>query len=94
MGTVTGIDARDVPLGHRTLAPPVAVERGGELGMFHLGSTAVVFLEKRAMGSWLVDEGPVRYGQTLLRAARGAHANGTNGAHGTNGALHGAGGAT
>jgi phosphatidylserine decarboxylase len=44
--TVSAIDARDVPLGDHVIDPPLPVERGGEIGMFHLGSTAVVFVEK------------------------------------------------
>jgi phosphatidylserine decarboxylase len=66
--TVTGIDAHDVPLGDHELDPPLRVARGGEIGVFHLGSTAVVFLEKRAAGRWLVEEGPVRFGQGLCAA--------------------------
>jgi phosphatidylserine decarboxylase len=44
--TVTAIDARDVPLGDHAVDPPRAVAVGDEIGMFHLGSTAVVFVEK------------------------------------------------
>jgi len=65
--TVTGIPDRDVPLGDHT--PSVKLERGGELGMFHLGSTVVLFLERAAMGAWIAREGAVRYGQGLVRAA-------------------------
>jgi phosphatidylserine decarboxylase len=65
--TTLGIDARDVPLGDHRFDPPLAVERGEELGIFHLGSTAVVLVERRAAGSWLVGEGPVRYGRALMR---------------------------
>ncbi len=68
--TVSGIDARDVPLGeHR---PGLELARGEELGMFHLGSTAVVFLEKQAMGRFAVEEGPIRYGEALVRPTNGA----------------------
>jgi phosphatidylserine decarboxylase len=67
--TTVGVDARDVPLGDHAFAPPRRVSRGDELGVFHLGSTAVVLTEKRAAGQWLVGEGPVRYGEALLRAA-------------------------
>jgi len=65
--TTVGIDARDVPLGDHIFDPPLRLGRGDENGVFHLGSTAVVLAEKRASGSWLVGEGPVRYGQALLR---------------------------
>jgi phosphatidylserine decarboxylase len=65
--TTVGVDARDVPLGDHVFEPPLRVARGDEIGVFHLGSTAVVLTEKRAAGSWLVGEGPVRYGQALLK---------------------------
>jgi phosphatidylserine decarboxylase len=65
--TVSGVDARDVPLGLHRLDPGLRVERGGEIGMFHLGSTAVVFLEARARGVWASSAGAsVRYGERLL----------------------------
>jgi phosphatidylserine decarboxylase len=73
--TVTGVDARDVPFGDHT--PGTKVARGDELGMFHLGSTAVVFLERHAMGAWLAREGAIRYGEPLARAADGK-SNGAN----------------
>jgi phosphatidylserine decarboxylase len=63
--TVTGIDAHDVPLEDHAFDSPMRVSRGDEIGVFHLGSTAVVFLEKRAAGRWLVEEGPVRFGEGL-----------------------------
>jgi phosphatidylserine decarboxylase len=62
--TVTGIPDRDVPLGTIEM-PPLAVERGDEIGIFRLGSTAVVFFEPGAVSKWLVDEGPLRFGQPL-----------------------------
>ena len=43
--TVCAIDARDVPLGEHVIDPALPVARGDEIGMFHLGSTAVVFVE-------------------------------------------------
>jgi phosphatidylserine decarboxylase len=63
--TVTGIDARDVPFGVHHLSRPVA--RGEEIGIFRLGSTAVVFFEPGAIASFSVDEGPVRYGQPFAQ---------------------------
>ena len=66
--TTVGVEARDVPLGDHVFEPPLRVARGEELGVFHLGSTAVVLVEKRASGRWLAGEGPVRYGQALLRS--------------------------
>jgi phosphatidylserine decarboxylase len=65
--TVTGIDARDVPFGEHRFDPPRPIRRGEELGIFHLGSTAVVFLEARALHAWCASEGSVRYGQALAR---------------------------
>jgi phosphatidylserine decarboxylase len=50
--TVTAIDARDVPLGTHVVDPPLEVDRGDEIGMFHLGSTAVVFVEKGMDRAW------------------------------------------
>ncbi|AKV03469.1 Phosphatidylserine decarboxylase [Labilithrix luteola] len=63
--TVTGIDARDVPFGEHPYEPPRHVRQGDEIGIFRLGSTAVVFFEPRAKLRWLVSEGPVRFGQPL-----------------------------
>jgi phosphatidylserine decarboxylase len=50
--TVTAIAARDVPLGDHVVDPALPVARGDEIGMFHLGSTAVVFAEKGASPPW------------------------------------------
>jgi len=74
--TAIGIDERDVPIGDHLFDPPLRTERGDEIGVFHLGSTAVVLVEQPAAGSWLVGEGPVRYGQPVLRVGtprNGAH---------------------
>jgi len=65
--TVTGIDDRDVTEGHHPYNPPLRVSRGDEVGIFRLGSTAVVFFEKNANAEWLVGEGPVRFGQPFAR---------------------------
>jgi phosphatidylserine decarboxylase len=71
--TVSGIDARDVPFGVHELSPPVRAERGDEIGIFRLGSTAVVFFEPGVVSRWLVEEGPVRFGQPFaLHTPRGA----------------------
>jgi phosphatidylserine decarboxylase len=64
--TVTGVPDRDVPLGDHF--PGALLQRGDELGMFHLGSTVVLFLERSAMGAWLAGEGAIRYGEGLVRA--------------------------
>jgi phosphatidylserine decarboxylase len=69
--TTVGIEARDVPLGDHVFDPPLRVARGDEIGIFHLGSTAVVLAEPRRGRQWVVKEGPVRYGQALLRGGTG-----------------------
>ena len=61
--TVSGIDARDVPFGVTHLSEPLDVKRGDEIGIFRLGSTAVVFFEPGVISKWVVGEGPVRFGQ-------------------------------
>jgi phosphatidylserine decarboxylase len=68
--TVSGIDARDVPLGEQKLEPGHVVARGDEIGMFHLGSTAVLFVEPGKARPWGIEGGPVRMGESL----HGAHA--------------------
>jgi phosphatidylserine decarboxylase len=70
--TTVGVPARDVPLGDHVFDPPVRVARGDEIGIFHLGSTAVVLMEERASGQWLLDEGPVRYGEPVTINQGGA----------------------
>jgi phosphatidylserine decarboxylase len=76
--TTIGVDAHDVPFGVHTFDPPRRVARGDELGIFHLGSTAVVLVEPsaRGAGKWLVPEGPVLYGQPLYRQPDDAPTNG------------------
>jgi phosphatidylserine decarboxylase len=75
--TVTGIDSRDVPFGPHELSPPVRVGRGDEIGIFRLGSTAVVFFEPGVVSRWLVGEGPVRFGQPFALHAPRKETNGT-----------------
>ncbi len=75
--TVTGVDAPDVPEGtHRLEAP---VQAGDEIGVFHLGSTAVLFAEPSAALRWEAAEGPVHYGVRIATAtgARDGAAAGT-----------------
>ncbi len=67
--TVSGIDERDVPLGTHELARPLEVQKGDELGIFHLGSTAVVLFERGAFDRWGAAEGPARMGSPLAFAA-------------------------
>jgi phosphatidylserine decarboxylase len=79
--TLGCVDGHDVPLGdHRFEDAPRPIARGEELGMFHLGSTAVVFLEPKALEKWCAGEGPILYGAPLARAAAQAHARAGNGA--------------
>jgi len=68
--TAMGVEGRDVPLGDHVFDPPLRVARGEEIGVFHLGSTAVVLVEGRASDEWLVVDGPVLYGEPLLRSLR------------------------
>ncbi len=65
--TTLGIEQRDVEPGDHRFDPGLRVERGQEIGMFHLGSTAVVLAERRAGAAWLASEGPVRLGEPVLR---------------------------
>jgi phosphatidylserine decarboxylase len=67
--TVSGVEGRDVPLGQHVLSPARPVARGEEIGMFHLGSTAVVFVEKGASAPFHAGLGPIRMGQMLARPA-------------------------
>ncbi len=55
-----------VPPGVHTIEPKVEVSPGDEIGIFHLGSTAVVLLEPGVTISRPV--GPVRYGEALTGA--------------------------
>jgi phosphatidylserine decarboxylase len=77
--TTIGVEAHDVPFGEHTFDPPRRVARGEEIGIFHLGSTAVVLVEPspKGAGKWLVPEGQVLYGQPLYRLPDGPVA--TNG---------------
>ena len=65
--TVAGVDARDVPLGHHRLEPGLQVARGDEIGIFHLGSTVVLFMEPAAF-RFVAAEGSILYGQALSRS--------------------------
>jgi phosphatidylserine decarboxylase len=66
--TVNAVPGHDVPHGTHQIDPPLPVSKGEQIGVFHLGSTAVVFAEpgvtpfRRAVG-------PVRLGQALSGAA-------------------------
>jgi phosphatidylserine decarboxylase len=69
--TVSVIEERDVPLGNHVIDPARPVARGEEIGIFHLGSTAVVFVEKGAAPTWTRRPGPVRFGEPLTDGERG-----------------------
>jgi len=56
----------DVPEGLHVVEPAQAVAKGGEIGMFHLGSTVVLFLEPGV--SIARGLGPVLLGESLLVA--------------------------
>lgn len=65
--SATGIDAPDVPPGVHRFEPPIPVERGSEIGVFHLGSTVVLLLEK---GVHIERQpGRIRYGESLVKPA-------------------------
>lgn len=63
--SVSVLPERAVPPGVHPIDPAVSVERGAEIGKFHLGSTAVVLVEP---GANVVSHplGPVRYGASLI----------------------------
>ena len=61
--TVSGIHERDVSFGPHKLTRPL--DKGDEVGIFHLGSTAVCFFEKKADLEWAAPEGPIRFGAPL-----------------------------
>jgi len=68
--TVSGIDAQDVPIGEHRIDPPLPREVGDEIGIFHLGSTAVVFLEAAQVPAGDIHRalGAIRVGDVLTRA--------------------------
>lgn len=72
--TVTGIDERDVAFGSRPMSVDVA--RGDEIGIFRLGSTAVIFFEPGVVTRWRVGEGPVRFGEPLIESQHRSHGHG------------------
>ena len=64
--TVTVLGGPDVQAGVHPIEPPVAVRKGDELGIFHLGSTVVLLLEPGLAVARKT--GPIRFGESLLRA--------------------------
>jgi phosphatidylserine decarboxylase len=78
--TVSALDARDVPFGEHAIDPALPVACGDEIGMFHLGSTAVVLVEKgraapfrsaRENGDALVPGPRILMGEPLTMAGAG-----------------------
>jgi phosphatidylserine decarboxylase len=61
--TVTVLGGPDTRPGVYPIEPPAPVNPGDEIGVFHLGSTAVIFVEPGTPLSR--DPGPIRYGQAL-----------------------------
>ena len=73
--TVSTLSARDVPFGVHRIEPAHRTERGDEIGVFHLGSTVVVLVEKgvsasRGATSTLRAGGRVRVGESLVWGGR------------------------
>jgi phosphatidylserine decarboxylase len=67
--TVNAIPGQDVPLGDHVLSPARPVKKGEEIGIFHLGSTAIVFVERGSAARLARATGPVRLGQSLAGEA-------------------------
>ncbi len=63
--TVTGITGRDVPFGTHVPDAPRVFDRGAEVGVFHLGSTTVVFAEAGAVPNFDRTAGSIQLGQAL-----------------------------
>ncbi len=61
--TVTVLGGADTRPGVYPIEPASPVQPGDEIGVFHLGSTAVIFVEPGTPVSR--DPGPIRYGQAL-----------------------------
>ena len=67
--TVNAIPGQDVPLGDHIISPPRPLRKGQEVGIFHLGSTAIVFVPRGAAARFARATGPVRLGQSLAGEA-------------------------
>jgi phosphatidylserine decarboxylase len=63
--TVGAVPGDDVPLGDHLIEPPLPVRKGDEIGVFHLGSTAIVFVERGVVAPFARGVGPVQLGQSL-----------------------------
>lgn len=62
--SVSALPDRAVPPGTHTISPPLRVAKGDQIGVFHLGSTAVVLMPPGV--SLRRPVGPIRYGESLL----------------------------
>jgi len=67
--TVTGVPGQDAPFGTHVIDPACDLARGDEIGIFHLGSTAVVFIEPNVSTAWRRGHGPIRLGEAMGDAA-------------------------
>jgi phosphatidylserine decarboxylase len=56
-----------IAAGTHVVSPPIGVKRGEEIGMFHLGSTAVLLFEPTV--TIARQAGTVRYGESLLKSS-------------------------
>jgi phosphatidylserine decarboxylase len=65
--TVSVLPDPDVPPGVHTISPAQPVDKGSEIGVFHLGSTVVLLLEPGV--SIVRGTGPIRLGESLLVAS-------------------------
>lgn len=65
--SVSALPGARVPVGLHELRPPQPLRRGEEVGMFHLGSSTVLFTERSLELS--APTGPVRLGAPLSRPA-------------------------
>ncbi len=63
--TVKSVRGNDVPVGEHF--PNEIVNKGDEIGTFHLGSTAVVVFDRHWAGRWQAELGAIRLGDPLLR---------------------------
>ncbi|MFO0666322.1 MAG: archaetidylserine decarboxylase [Polyangiaceae bacterium] len=65
--TATGFSEPDVPVGDHATNIPIGC--GEELGVFHLGSTVVLFVEKGAFRGWLAEKGTITLGSALIQGS-------------------------
>jgi phosphatidylserine decarboxylase len=65
--SASAVDAADVPVGTQTFTTPQPYARGDELGIFHLGSTVVMFTQKGAVSGFdgLASGRKVRMGEAI-----------------------------